>query len=220
MKIATPATKGVGAAALATLGMLAATPFATADGPVPTVTVPTGITITVPTVSLPTTTGATTQTTTPATTTAVTQTVTSPGATTSGTGTPTTKKGAASTSEVKLRSGAISVTAESVSPPTRLLIAQLRFAPRVLSHAGRVTVSVEIRDTKHHVVRGVQVVVRASRGNGLALTTTRVDGRATLRFFVSRAVLRAGSSLSLVVRAATSSLRTQRTVHVVIRRAA
>jgi hypothetical protein len=122
------------------------------------------------------------------------------------------------TTAIRLKNGLVSVPAESVHAPARLLIARLVLSPKVVSGRGRLAMTVSVRDTQRHVVRGVQVSVRGPRGSLLALSTTKVDGSATLRLLVSRKLSATHASVSLVVRAASRTLAIRRAVHVPVRR--
>jgi hypothetical protein len=233
----------VALAALAAVGAFAASPLASADGLLPTITT---LTASVPDVTVPgvTTVGGTTETVTaigtPVSTS--TQTVTLPSGTqpssgggssgsgsgragqadasTSGSG--SSGSGAATsanTSAIKLSNGMISVSAASLHAPTRLLIYRLTYSPQTLrrGHAGQLHLTIQIHDTALHVVRGVTVSVRNNRTSSRAVAMTGLNGTASLYFAVPPAAVHTGTSLTVVVRAAAPTLSSQRTVRVAIK---
>jgi hypothetical protein len=128
---------------------------------------------------------------------------------------------------IRLPSGAFSIPIAGVTAPARLGIDRLTISPKWIRARGqRLRVVVRVIDSRGYRVRGASVDARSNPARMIMRTaagTTGKDGTVSLQLSTSaRIPLRAGSKLTLVVRAyqagaASSSNATRRNVSIPIR---
>ena len=220
--LATTAAAGWAVAAYAASG--------SADGLLPTVTVPTlpvsvpTLPVSVPTISLPlggttTTTAATTTTSTvPQTTTATTTVVAPAGSTTETTGTgaaptqtPTTVADPPADTDVsagviRLANGEASIPVSSVSGAARLVVTKVSLTPRTIrAKRAHLVLVLRVRDSRGYLVRGAVVRITSKPLSALAGTPGRKTGTTGLVRFVlvttNRLVLKPHTAMTITARA-------------------
>jgi len=213
-------------AALGALGWAAAgyTASASADGLLPTVSVPTlpvtvpTLPVTVPTVSLPLVGGTTTTTATTTvtqTTQVTTTTVAGPAGSTqssvtAATPTPTSAAdpppAAVVAGVIRLANGQLSVPVSSVAGSVRLVVTKVSLTPGAIrTKRARVALVLRVRDTRGYLVRGADVQLSSKPQFALAGTSERRTGVTGLVRFTfettSRVALKAHTAVTIVARA-------------------
>jgi hypothetical protein len=140
----------------------------------------------------------------------------------SGSSTERVAAGTALAGLTRLASGAVSIPVSSVTVPARLVIGLVTIAPKWIGARGqRVRLVARITDTRGYRVRDASVDAYgtpAGRIKPAGVQTTRADGTVSLQLSTTlRMPLRAGSKLTIVIRASGAGSVVRRVVSLPIR---